>query len=60
MSVKIVVDSSADLAKRIRDQFTVVPLSIFFDGEEYIDGVTISHEEFYQKLGFEAVGGFVC
>lgn len=50
MSVKIVVDSSADLAKRIRDQFTVVPLSIFFDGEEYIDGVTISHEEFYQKL----------
>ncbi|MBQ4092966.1 MAG: DegV family protein [Firmicutes bacterium] len=50
MSVKIVVDSSADLAKRIRDQFTVVPLSIFFDGEEYIDGVTILHEEFYQKL----------
>ncbi|MBQ2764816.1 MAG: DegV family protein, partial [Firmicutes bacterium] len=50
MSVKIVVDSSADLAKRIKDQFTVVPLSIFFDGEEYIDGVTISHEEFYQKL----------
>ena len=50
MSVKIVVDSSADIATRIKDQFTVVPLSIFFDGEEYVDGITISHEEFYQKL----------
>ena len=50
MSVKIVIDSTADIAKRIKDQFTVVPLSIFFGEEEYVDGVTITHEEFYQKL----------
>lgn len=50
MSVKIVVDSTADLAASIRHRFTVVPLSILFGDDEYLDGVTISHEEFYQKL----------
>lgn len=50
MSVKIVVDSTADVAASIRHRFSVVPLSILFGDDEYVDGVTISHEEFYQKL----------
>ena len=50
MSVKIVVDSTADINRSLRDRFTVVPLSIFFGDEEYVDGVTIDHEEFYKKL----------
>ena len=50
MSVKIVIDSTVDLAENIKDKFTVVPLTINFGDEEYIDGVTITHKEFYQKL----------
>ena len=50
MKVRIVVDSSADLSPAICDRIHVVPLTILFGDEEYIDGVTISHEEFYEKL----------
>lgn len=50
MSVKIIIDSTADVAEGIQDRLIVVPLSIFFGEEEYVDGVTITHEEFYQKL----------
>ena len=50
MSVKLIIDSTADIAENIKDSFTVVPLSIFFGEEEYIDGVTITHDVFYQKL----------
>ncbi|MGN0963088.1 MAG: DegV family protein, partial [Clostridia bacterium] len=50
MSVKLIIDSTADVAGHIKDRFTVVPLSIFFGEEEYVDGVTITHDVFYQKL----------
>lgn len=50
MSVKIILDSTTDVAEPIKDRFTVVPLSIFFGEEEYVDGVTITHDAFYQKL----------
>ena len=41
MSVRIVVDSTADLRAEVAEQVTVVPLTIRFGEEEYIDGVTI-------------------
>ena len=50
MKVRIVVDSTADLPVGIRDKLTVVPLTIHFGDEEYIDGVTIDHTRFYEKL----------
>ena len=50
MSVRIVVDSTADLTREIQDQMTVVPLTIHFGEEEYIDGVTITGRQFYEKL----------
>lgn len=50
MSVKIVVDSGADLEKDYVDKVVVVPLTVTFGGVEYIDGVTITHKEFYEKL----------
>ena len=50
MSVKIIVDSTADLNESVRDRFAVVPLSIYFGEEEYVDGVTITHQQFYEKL----------
>lgn len=50
MSVRLIVDSTADLAAGVRERLTVVPLSIFFGSEEYVDGVSITHREFYEKL----------
>lgn len=50
MSVRIVIDSTADIPARLKNRFTIVPLSILFGDEEYIDGVSIDHKRFYEKL----------
>ena len=50
MSVKIVIDSTADLTPEIKARVSVVPLTVHFGDEEYIDGVTITHKQFYEKL----------
>lgn len=50
MKVNIIVDSTTDLRPGLRDQFTVVHLTVSFGDKEYVDGVTISHKEFYEKL----------
>ena len=50
MNVKIIVDSTADLTAEAQKRVTVVPLTIRFGEEEYIDGVTIDHRAFYEKL----------
>ena len=48
--VELIIDSTADLRPGIREHFNVVPLTVAFGSEEYTDGVTITHEEFYGKL----------
>lgn len=50
MGVKIITDSTADQIPAVKDRLTVVPLTVHFGDEEYIDGVTITHKEFYEKL----------
>lgn len=50
MSVRIIVDSTADLTDAVRERVCVVPLTIRFGEEEYIDGVTIDSTQFYEKL----------
>lgn len=50
MNVRIIVDSTADLAPELRGQVQIVPLTVNFGTEEYIDGITITHEDFYNKL----------
>lgn len=50
MNVRIIIDSTADVNAAIKDRLTVVPLTIHFGDEEYVDGVTINHKEFYEKL----------
>ncbi len=32
------------------EDLTILPLAIRFGDTEYLDGVTISHHEFYEKL----------
>ncbi len=48
--VKIVIDSTINVSKNLQDKFTVVPLTVKFGDEEFIDGVTISNSKFYEKL----------
>ena len=50
MSVKIIIDSTTDLIKEVKDKVEVVPLTLRFGEEEFIDGVTIDHKMFYEKL----------
>ena len=50
MRVRIIIDSTTDLAPKLEGQVTIVPLTVRFGDKEYIDGVTITHEEFYNKL----------
>lgn len=50
MSVKIIIDSTVDMIPEKKQELTVVPLTVHFGDQEYIDGVTISHKQFYEKL----------
>ena len=50
MKTNIIIDSTADLRPGLRDRFTIVPLTVSFGDREYVDGVTITHKEFYEKL----------
>lgn len=50
MSVRIIVDSTADVSATILPRLEVVPLTVHFGDQEYIDGVTIDHKTFYEKL----------
>ncbi|MBQ9762665.1 MAG: DegV family protein [Oscillospiraceae bacterium] len=50
MNVKIIIDSTVDTTPAIRAKCAVVPLTVHFGEAEYVDGVTISHHDFYEKL----------
>lgn len=50
MKTRIIVDSTIDLMPESKARVHIVPLTVHFGEEEYIDGVTIQHETFYQKL----------
>lgn len=50
--VQIITDSSCDLPKEILEEnnIIVVPLNIEIDGKNYVDGVDLTHEQFYKKM----------
>ena len=50
MKTRIIVDSTTDLVQEYKDRVSVVPLTVNFGEEEYIDGVTIDYKTFYEKL----------
>ena len=50
MKTRIIVDSTADLMPEYKARVQIVPLTVNFGDEEYIDGVTIDHKTFYEKL----------
>jgi DegV family protein with EDD domain len=52
MPVKVVTDSACDLDDAVVAELgiTVVPLSIRFGSEEFVDRVTLSPQQFYDKM----------
>ena len=50
MKTRIIVDSTTDLLPHLKEQVQVVPLTVLFGEEQYIDGVTIDHKTFYERL----------
>lgn len=42
MAVQLITDSTVDMAARVRDRASVVPLRISFCERDYIDGVTLT------------------
>ena len=52
MKTHIIIDSASDITKAEADQLGLhfMPLKTLFGDTEYLDGITISHREFYEKL----------
>lgn len=52
MSVRIITDSACDLTKEQADKLhiTFLPLKTIFGEEEFLDGITLTHREFFEKL----------
>ena len=52
MSVRIITDSACDITQAEAKELgiRVLPLKTIFGETEYLDGVTITHREFYEKL----------
>lgn len=50
MKVRIMCDSTADITPEVKSRVKVIPLTVNFDGKEFIDGVTMNHTDFYRML----------
>ncbi len=52
MSVRLIIDSASDLTKAQADALGVwyLPFKTIFGEEEFLDGIDISHRDFYEKL----------
>jgi DegV family protein with EDD domain len=52
MAVRIITDSTCDLPARIIAEFgiQVIPLYIHVDGEDYLDGIDMTRDQFYARL----------
>lgn len=52
MEIKIITDSASDITQKEAQELgiKVLPLQVSFGSEDYLDGITLSHYEFYEKL----------
>lgn len=50
MKLRIITDSASDMIYGEREDVTFLPIHITFGDTEYLDGVNLSHREFYEKL----------
>ncbi|MGL5756967.1 MAG: DegV family protein [Paraclostridium sp.] len=51
-NTKLICDSLSDVPRQLIDKYDIheVPLTVIFDGKEYVDGIDLSKEEFYKML----------
>jgi DegV family protein with EDD domain len=56
MAIRFLVDSASDILPAEAEKLGIVhlPMKVLFGTTEYLDGVTISHEEFFEKLAQSA------
>ncbi len=50
MSVRIITDSASDMSSAEHPALSVLPLSVTFGTDVYMDGVDIDHQRFYEML----------
>lgn len=52
MKLHLIIDSASDFTKEEADDLNLIflPMKTLFGNQEYLDGVTIRHKEFYEKL----------
>lgn len=50
--IKIVTDSACDVPEGLTQEYGIikVPTHIIWDGEQYLDSVTMTADEFYRRL----------
>lgn len=51
--IALITDSTCDIPEEWRKQFDIkiIPLTIIWNDQQYLDGVNIKAEEFYERLG---------
>ena len=50
MSVKIIVDSTVDMAPAVAQRVEIVSLTVHFGEKEYVSGVDMDNQKFYEML----------
>ena len=52
MGIKIITDSACDLPKSLAEELgvEVLPIVVYINEKEYLDGVTIQTDEFYEEM----------
>ena len=46
MNVRIITDSASDLPRACSPGITVLPMTVTFGEEQFLDGVDLSHRQF--------------
>jgi len=52
MSIRIIADSASDITQEEarRLDIEILPIKVVFGNEEYLDGITLNHRQFFEKL----------
>lgn len=50
MKIRIITDSASDILAPHRPEITVLPMTITFGSEQFLDGIDLTHHQFYERL----------
>ena len=49
-NIQIIIDSTVDMAERLKSRIISVPLIVSFGEKEFLDGIDLSRDDFYREL----------